>query len=260
MSRNNNNNHFETVLLTGATTGIGHSLAHCLASMGYSLLLVARNHEKLEAVKKELAEKYGVPVTVLECDLAHQDSAARVTFFLDENSLVPDILINNAGAGVYGPFGRTDEKAELDVINLNVITTTLLAKTMARRMNARGGGRIMFVSSTLAFRKGPRWAVYAAAKSFVLSLAGSLEMEFRNSSVKISVLCPGKTDTEFDIHAGAGATSSDGKDSPDEVAAYAVKQLLRGKSLIIPGVKNKLKYFVFRYLPAFVGDYIVGKL
>ena len=125
-------------------------------------------------------------------------------------------------------------------------------------MSATGGGTVLNVSSTIAFRKSPRWAVYSASKAYLLSLTRSLEMEFRYSSIRITVLCPGKTVSEFDRNAGFPDVDNSKKDSPDFVVQYALKKLCKGKTLIIPGWKNKGKYMIFKYLPDYLTDWLIA--
>ncbi|MGA2296266.1 MAG: SDR family NAD(P)-dependent oxidoreductase, partial [FCB group bacterium] len=192
--------------------------------------------------------------------LAKTDSIEQIIAFLQANNINPDLLINNAGIGLYGGFEKTDGAKELKILQTNIIALTLLTKAMLKRMSEKDVGTILNVSSTIAFRKSPNWSVYAASKAFVLSFTHSLAIEFRKTPIKFALLCPGRTDTEFDKNAEAPMRRNNKGDNPDIVAVYTIKKLQKGKTLIIPGIKNKIKYIIFKYLPDFITDLVVKSL
>lgn len=249
-------NKFNNAIITGASSGIGLEFAKQLGKAGLNLLLIARNKETLEDVKSQIESKDN-KIHILSIDLTSEDSISRIKDFLASNDFKPDLLINNAGAGVYGNFESTDINRDLDIINLNMIALTKLCKLITGVMDR---GTILNVSSTIAFRKSPKWAVYSATKAYVLSLTKSLSFENKNSSVQFSVLCPGRTESSFDINAGYSNTVNQGKSNTTDVVAYSIKKLTEGKSMIIPGVANKIKYIIFKYFPEFLTDILIKQL
>ena len=177
-------------LVTGASSGIGLEMSRQLASEGYELILVARSEEKLLAIARELGN-----AKVIVADLAQPDAPRRV---FDSAGPV-DVLINNAGYGVSGPFAETDLENELEMILVNVSALTALTKLFLRPMLARNGGHIVNVASTAAFLPGPLMAVYYATKAYVLSFSEAIADELRDTAVNVTALCPGPTATGFAI-------------------------------------------------------------
>lgn len=255
----------KTALITGAASGIGYAFAKSLAGIGSNLILTSRNNEKLFKIKEELESKFNIKVWIIACDLTIDDSIEKIIYFLDDNKIEPDLLINNAGIGQYGRFDKTDESKEIQIIQLNILALTRLTKAIVKRMLEKNNGIILNISSTIAFRKSPNWSVYAASKSYVFSFSRSLELEYRNTPIKIAVLCPGKTDTEFDKNAEKHLNDSNRAVLPEYVSDYTIKKLQnrcfamshKNKKLIIPGFKNKVKYILFKYFPDFITDFIV---
>lgn len=244
-------------LVTGATSGIGYSISNKLASMGINLILVSRNRAELERVSDDFSKKFGIETWTIDCDLSDAGSVENIIDYLDSKRLYPSILVNNAGAGVVGTFGEIPSVNDLRMIHLNALMPTMLTKRIIRRRHRDSGLLVLFVASTIAFRKSPKWAVYAATKSYIISLARSLEMEYRKSNVRISVLCPGRTATNFSIRSG----ENDGAgENPDKVAEHAVSKLFKGKKVIIPGLSNKIKILLYKILPDFILDRIIARL
>ncbi len=250
----------KTALITGATSGIGFSFAKILAANSVNLVLASRNIERMKEIKPTFEEEFKIRVFTVECDLSKIDGHKSITDFLDSNSIEIDLLINNAGSGVYGKFKNTSLISEQDSIRLNIESVTALSKYFLLKYSSNHQERgILNVASTLAFRKSPDWSVYSASKAYILSFTRTLALELKASSMKIAVLCPGKTDTEFDLRSGYNSTYSGKMDSSDNVADYALKALFNGRILIIPGFINKLKYLTFKYLPDFITDRIISK-
>jgi len=241
-------------LVTGASSGIGLEMSRQLASEGYELILVARSEEKLLAIARELGN-----AKVIVADLAQPDAPRRV---FDSAGPV-DVLINNAGYGVSGPFAETDLENELEMILVNVSALTALTKLFLRPMLARNGGHIVNVASTAAFLPGPLMAVYYATKAYVLSFSEAIADELRDTAVKVTALCPGPTATGFaDL---AGMTSSRlfsiaKPMSSRRVARYGVRAMHRGTRVAIPGVANKLMTESLRVSPRRLVTAIVRKL
>jgi uncharacterized protein len=254
----------KTALITGAGSGIGLAFAKSLARIGSDLVLTSKDEEKLIKLKDELESKYGNKVWIIAYDLTLSESIEQIIQFLNGNKIHPELIINNAGIGMYGKFDKTDESREIQIIQINIVALTRLTKVMVKRMSENGGGTVLNVASTIAFRKSPKWSVYAASKSYVWSFSRSLELEYRNSPIRIAVLCPGKTDTDFDRNADVqtdeGVYSTKKGDSPEYVADYTIKKLRQNKKIIIPGFKNKLKYFLFKFFPDFITDVILKSI
>lgn len=219
-------------LITGASSGLGKDFAIKLSNMGYDLILVSRNKKELEKTKKLCKTK--VFIEVLDLSVIENN---KILFNKYKNV---DILINNAGFGVFGEFIRTDLDRELNMIDLNVKAVHVLTKLYLKEMVKNDTGRILNVSSTAAFLPGPLMAPYYSSKSYVLRLTEAIfeELKHIKSNVKVSVLCPGPVETNFnnvaDVNfAVKGLTS-------DYVTDYALKKMFKNKLIIIPGLTNRL--------------------
>lgn len=240
---------------------MGFSFAMELAKAGTELILISHSEEKLIRCKVKLEEQFGINVHIIPLDLLITNAVNMIGDFLETKQLFPDLLINNAGIGYYGGFSENDFSDDSNVLSLNITVPSALSKLIARRAKITAGKcTILNISSTLAFRKSPYWAVYSASKAYLLSLTRSLAYEFRGTSIRFAIFCPGKIDTNFDKQAGIKYSQEPYRDSPDTIANYALSKLSAGKQMIIPGFKNKAKYYVFRFLPDFITDSIVSKL
>jgi short-subunit dehydrogenase len=249
--------------VTGASTGIGKDLAEACARDRNDLVLVARRAEVLAQVGRELQSQYGVTVHTLPEDLADPGGPGRILEQLQAKGLEPDILINNAGSGVYGPFLKTALAEELSSIQLNVAALTHLTKLMLPGMVGRGHGRILNVASTAAFQPGPLMAVYYATKAYVLHLSEALAVELAGTGVTVTCLCPGPTRTEFQERAGMSnmlLTSRTLMSPSADVAQAGYDGMKRGKRVVIPGLLNKLLVFGVRLSPRRLPPAIVRQL
>ena len=234
----------ETVLITGATGGIGEALAKLFASRGYDLVLTARGAEKLGRLAGLLADQHHVRTEILTVDLASPAGPDQVLRQVESKSIDVDVLVNNAGFGTFGPFADADLSAELGQIQVNVTALTHLTKAFLPGMLRRGRGRILNVASTAAFQPGPMMAVYYATKAYVLSFSEALANELQGSGVTVTCLCPGPTRTDFMARAKMGDPAVLARSSvmmdPDDVARKGLDGLLKGKRLVIPGLLNKV--------------------
>ena len=238
-------NRKETVLITGASRGIGLALSREFARHGFDLVLVARDTQKLEALAGEL-KSYGVDVRGIALDLSRPDAPKALFDQCQNESLTIDMLINNAGIVSFGKFAETDLEQELQLIHLNMAVLTHLTKLFLQPMLARKRGRIVNISSLLGYQPGgPMWAVYAASKSYVLSFTKALSVELRGTGVGITALCPGATLTDFVgvNNLGNTATYKLFGMSADKVARLAYNGIMKGKTVVIPGFINKLLAF-----------------
>ncbi len=223
-----------TALITGASSGIGRDMAIYLSSLGYSLILTGRNKEKLIELKKMLK----TPVKIITADLSKPENAVRL--YKACKNIKIDFLINNAGIGVVGEFDKTSLKTEVDLININVTSLHILTKLFLKDFVKRDSGKILNVASSAAFFPGPLMAAYYASKNYVLNLSESLyrELKEKGSNVKISVLCPGPVQTEFNIR--AGVTNSFKPADSEMVARYAIDEALKNRFYIVPTLHMKL--------------------
>jgi short-subunit dehydrogenase len=241
-----------TALVTGASSGIGLELASLAAQDGHDLVLVARQRERLETVGRGLAEEYGVRVSVLAKDLSDPSAPAELARELSERAIAVDVLVNNAGAGVYGLFVDTSIDREIEMIQLNVTSLTHLTKLFLAGMRARRKGSILNVSSTAAFQPGPLMAVYYATKSYVLSFSEALANECAGTGIHVTTLCPGPTRTEFQQRAGFQPMSivkTRLVPTASEVARAGWEGMKRGKRLVIPGLLNRVLVQAERVTP-----------
>lgn len=230
-------------LITGASSGIGRDMARVLSQKNYDLILVSRNKDMLESLKKELKTN----VEIISMDLSSVDNCKKLYEQVKDKNI--DILINNAGFGTIGSFRKTDIDKELSMIDLNVKAVHVLTKLFLNDFVKRDSGYILNVSSASAFQPGPLMATYYSTKCFVYHLTLAIYEELRqmNSNVKISCLCPGPVNTNFNKVANCefklDALSS------EYVAQYAIDKMFKNKLLIIPGFKIKLLYIFGRFLP-----------
>ena len=238
------------VLITGASSGIGEQLAHEFARLGYDLVLVARNKQNLEKVKKEITQNVNVDLYPL--DLTKVENCIK----LHNKVRDIDILVNNAGFGLFGEFSTTSLDKEIDMINTNITALHTLTKLYLQDMLKKDSGKILNVASIAGFMPGPLMSTYYATKNYVVSLSEALKEELNKtkSKVQISILCPGSVKTNFDNIAGVNF-SLKGKDS-NYVAKYTVKKLFQKKFYIIPGKD----IYLLKILTKLVPNKIIAKV
>lgn len=230
-------------LITGASSGIGADMARILSDKGYDLILVARNKRKMEVLSKELKTN----VEIIPIDISSTYNCTELYNLVKKKNI--DVLINNAGFGLFGEFTNTKLDKELDMIELNVKTVHTLTKLFLKDFVKRDKGYILNVASSAAFMPGPLMATYYATKAYVLHLTESVNEELRRkkSNVYIGALCPGPVNTNFNKVAGV-SFNLDSLESYD-VAKYAINNMFKKKVVIIPGIKIKLGVFTLRLLP-----------
>jgi short-subunit dehydrogenase len=240
-----------TALITGGSAGIGYELAKRFAREGYALVLVARDDEALARVANQLSGQCKTTPRVIAKDLALPPSPQELYSALQQEEIEVDVLVNNAGFGVMGPFASTSLERELAMMQLHMASLTHLTKLFLRPMLARGRGKILNVASTAAFQPGPFMAVYYASKAYVLSFSEALASEVRGSGVTVSVLCPGATRTEFHRRVGIAPLAIFNRMAMDAagVAAAGYAGLERGQTVIIPGFTNKFLALCARVMP-----------
>lgn len=229
-------------LITGASSGIGRDMARYLSKLGYDLVIVARNQDKLEELKNEL--KTDVKIEV--CDISKIENCFKLFY----NNQDIDLLINNAGFGDFGKFTETDFEKEMSMIDTNIKAVHALTKLYLIEMKKRDSGKILNVASIAGFMSGPLMATYYATKNYIVSLSKAInkELEKDGSNVSVSLLCPGPVKTNFDKVANV-KFSLNGLSS-EYVAKYAIDKTLRNKKIIIPGKLMKLLYFGNKLAPS----------
>jgi uncharacterized protein len=232
------------ILITGASGGIGAELAREFAARGHDLILVARSESALAALSATLRSQYGAAVRPIAMDLSGPGAAERLWEEADAGNGAVDVLVNNAGVGVYGPLAQADPRALASMIELNVATLTALTRLALPDMLRRKSGRILNVASLAAYQPGgPGMAAYYASKAYVLSFTKGLAAELRGSGVTVTALCPGPVKTDFEKRFGAAQArmyrTSAGPDAA-AVARAAYHGLMRGRTVVVPGLMAKI--------------------
>ncbi|MDO5609193.1 MAG: SDR family oxidoreductase [Pseudomonadota bacterium] len=241
----------KTVLITGASGGIGKGIAEAAARDGWDLVLSARKAESIEAFAAQWRQRYGIAITVIAADLAEAGGAHALVDALNTRGIGIDMLVNNAGVGVYGEFIDTNLDAELAMLRLNIEAPTVLAKHLLPQLVARAG-RILNISSVAAFPPGPYLAVYYASKASLLSWSEGIAEELAARGVSVTCYCPGPTRTQF--QAAAAAERSALFNNPwmpdgDAVGQAAWRAALSGRRVVVHGWLNKLQVFGMRFTP-----------
>lgn len=230
-------------LITGASSGIGKNMAYVLANKGIDLILVARNKDEMLKIKANVK----VNVEVIELDLLKEKNVFKLYEMCKDRNI--DILINNAGFGLFGLFIETDLARELEMIDLNIKAYHILTKLFLKDFVEKDNGYILNVASSAGFMAGPRLSTYYATKNYVLKLTMAINEELRQSgsNVVVSALCPGPVNTNFNKVAHGEFSIKEA--SPKYVAEYAINKLFKKKMIIIPTFRIKLGIFLLRILP-----------
>lgn len=246
----NQQNKREVALISGASSGIGFDLAKIMAA-DFDLIITARNQQKLEQLAQQLESRHSNHVHVIPADLARPEAPAQIFLEVARQGLHVDVLINNAGFGAYGEFASTKLQDELEMIQVNITALTHMTKLALPGMLERKRGRIMNVASTAGFQPGPLMAVYYATKSYVVNFSEAIANELNGSGVTVTCLCPGPTATEFATRADMEKSRlfKLGRMSSEDVARIGYQGMMKGKTLVIPGAKNKLIMESVRFTP-----------
>lgn len=238
----------QTVLVTGASTGIGATFARELARREANLVLVARSEARLRALATQLEREHAVTVHVVPADLAQPGAVKRLREAVQTRGVTIDLLINNAGFATYGRFAELSIATQREEIDLNVGALVELTWAFLPDVVERRGG-IINVASTAAFQPVPYMAVYGATKAFVLSFSEALWAEYRGRGVRVFALCPGATDTPFFDRVGAEEAALGARARPESVVAEALSAYAAGRSHLITGASNYLLAQASRFLP-----------
>jgi short-subunit dehydrogenase len=249
-----------TTLITGASSGIGEVFARKLAARGRNVLLVARSEEKLITLCNELGRSSSIRAQYVALDLSRPESPANLFEEATKRGLSVDMLINNAGFGSMGEFGKLDLARELNMIDLNIKSLVELTYRFLPPMIERRQGTIINVASTAAFQPVPFMATYAATKAFVLSFSEALWEENRPHGIKVIALCPGVTDTNFFEAAHGHKPPARVAQTPEEVVDTALRGVERSKSHIISGWTNFLMTQSERFVPRSLVIRLAGRM
>lgn len=246
----------KTVLITGASSGIGKALAHQFAADAYEIIGVATDQQKLDQVSDELYRVHGVTMIPLVKDLARDGAARELYEQVKQLNKTIHVLVNDAGIGQRGMFTEISAEKYSELIHLNIISLTHLTRLYLEEMIARNEGKILQLGSVAGFQPGPLLAVYHATKAYVVSLSEAIATELQDagSEVSITCLCPGPTDTNFFSRADMEDTNvvhhkEKLMQQPEEVAIGGYKALMAGERIYIPGATNKVMTFIRRVIP-----------
>ena len=252
----------ETVLVTGASSGIGRELAKCFAAEGCQLILVARKRDALQALAEELRRTYQTQSDVYPADLARPGTPAQIFEHLQSTGTRLDVLVNNAGFGAQGKFAELPVERQLEMLQVNITALLHLSRLFLPGMIERRRGGILNVASTAAFQPGPGMAVYYATKACVLSLSEAVSEEVAGTGVTITSLCPGPTDTNFATAADARFSHRFKKTAmPAEAVARIGHRAFRdGRAVAIAGFQNRLLALSVRFAPRFFVRKVVKRL
>jgi len=242
----------KTALVTGGSGGIGMELAGVIAKNGNNIILVSRNEGQLKTVSEKLAREFGISADYIVSDLSTPSAPLEIYRNLTQNKTEISILVNNAGFGAYGKFSDISLEKQLEMIQVNITALTQLTRLFLTDMIKQGDGHILNVASTAAFQPGPLMAIYYASKAYVLSFSEALANELKGTGVTVTALCPGPTETGFQAVAGIGDSRLiKGRKIMDArtVAEAGYKAMMKGKSVVIPGIMNKMLTLMVRVSP-----------
>jgi len=250
------------VLVTGASSGFGEEFARQYAAQGHSLVLVARRLDRLQKLAETLREQYHVNVVVEQVDLSQVAAIVQLHERLRERGITVDILINNAGHGLQGPFLDRQVDAALEMVQLDIASLTAVTHVFAQDMRKRGRGKILLVASLLAYYSVQNFAVYAASKRYVLSLGEALHHELKREGVTVTVLCPGMSDTGFAQAAQQKLTPMLKRVmmQPAPVVRAGIRALGSGRISVVPGFANKAVVMLARTTPRWLNQTIFSRV
>lgn len=250
-------------LITGAASGLGYEFSNLLAKDSYDLILIDINENKLKESAQRIKEKYKVSLSILTFDLSQPGIADHIYKSIENKEI--DVLINNAGFGLFGFFSETDWKLEESMIYLHVLTLTHLTKLIIKDMVKKGSGKVLNISSLAAYQPGPLMAVYYATKAYILSFSEALANEVKGTGVTITVLCPGQTKTNFENIAAINSNTKVSKikmftADPVKVALFGYNAMKAGKTVAIPGTINKIVLLLSRIVPRTITAHLIRKI
>lgn len=251
-----------TTLITGASAGIGEAFARELAAKGDRLILTARRADRLTTLAAELSAKHGIECVAIPADLGTPDGAQSLFAETERRGLTVDLLINNAGFGKFGKFEGYSVETYAQMIQLNITSLVALSHLYLTGMRARKQGGIINVASTAAFPPTPGYTVYGATKAFVLSFSQALAVEAAYDGVRVSVLCPGATVSEFQeiAQTGTGKAGTLGWQSAQTVVQVGLHGYEAGKVIVVSGLLNRLSAALVSVMPRSVVRRVAARI
>ena len=252
----------KTALITGASSGIGLETAYVYAKNGYNLVLVARRIENLNSIKTEIESKYANKVTVFNIDLSQLKSAETLYNKVVDANLTIDVLINNAGFGIYKEFNNSNLEEEENMLILNMVTLTKLTKLFIPSMIKKGNGNIINIASTAAYQPIPGLATYSATKAYVMNFSEAIAFELKDKNVFVTVICPGATQSEFSKVAGFEENAEFFNKIPSSktLAQFIFNAMKAKKTNAIHGFKNNFLAFTNRFATRKMSTWIANKM
>jgi short-subunit dehydrogenase len=251
----------KTVLVTGASYGIGEAFVRRMAADGANVIVTARSRDRLDAMANELRSRHGVEVEVIEADLGLPSAPEEIFRATEGRGRQVDLLINNAGFGAVGNFADIALERQLEMIQVNVTALVALSHLFLQPMIRRRAGAIIQVASTASFQGVPYSSIYAATKAFILNFSEGLWGELREDGVRVVALCPGPTATHFQAVAGTSHLRNPEKmQRPEEVVEVGLAALAQNRSVVISGFGNKLMIGAERFVPRSIVTRIAAKL
>jgi uncharacterized protein len=242
-----------TVLITGASSGIGTELARQLAARGHNLVLVARRKERLEELAKEIGKASGVQVDVRKADLSVQAQRTRLINALRDGDRHIAAVCNNAGFSSYGKFQELPMEGELEQVRVNVVALHELTAAFVGDMVKRGQGAILNVASIAGFQPLPNQATYGATKAFAVSLSEAVHTDLGGTGVSCTALCPGPVRTEFTEVAGMTELDDTGPEfvwmQPADVAKAGIDGMVKGRRIVFPSIAHQAAGMAGRFAP-----------
>ena len=234
-------------LVTGASSGIGRDIARSLAKHGINVIITARRRDRLTELKDELIKEYGVKVMCISADLSRENEVLKLYEAVKKYNI--DILINNAGFGVFGEFTDTDLERELDMIDVNIKAFHILFKLFLRDFRKRGCGYILNTASVAGFMPGPLFSSYYASKAYIVRMTQAVaeELRVKHTGVHVSVLCPGPVATEFSETARVKFLFK--AYNSEKLAEHAVREMFAGKLLITDNCFTRSLILLSKLLP-----------
>ena len=253
----------KTGIVTGGASGLGFEFSKLLARDSHDLILIDRHERMLSEAKEQIVNRFSISVDTIVCDLSKPQIAYEIFSKIGRRNI--DVLVNNAGFGIFGFFSETEWHLEEEMIMLHVLTNTHLTKLILKKMLQKGHGKIVNISSLAAFQPGPLMSVYYATKAYILSLSEALANEVRGTGVTVTAICPGRIKTNFQrtlaLHSKVKQSASKFYTiSTERIAASGYKAMQAGKTIVIPGFFNRVLAWLPRILPRAVSAMIVRKI
>ena len=251
-------------LVTGASKGIGKSIAEALAAKGKNLILVSRSEDALKELSLFIHKRYNVQVDYISIDLSHADSTERILAWVKERKYSIDVLVNNAGYGLWGKFDERSINSYNEMLQVNMLTVVQLTYALIPELKKHLKSYILNVASTAAYQAVPTLSLYAASKSFVLLFTRGIRLELQDTAISVSCLCPGPTSTDFINRAGMSDAIKKKSDafamSSDDVAKVGLQGMYSGSAEIVPGLLNKIIVAFTAIMPKWITEKIANDL